>query len=179
MFFQKQNKYKMNPDIANHTLQNVFAACDRESNATPFDKLILRKRANTRVYDRLILLTSLFLLLTFLAPLFIVPVSTMLGKRTDSESPALVRDYVEDSCLYLELKLSMRKHTLKRQMERSFPFYPLTERPKRFASPMWTMQSPISIFPSEAATRFISCFRLNETLLRMQCHREKVCKTKG
>lgn len=104
MFFQKQNKYKMNPDMANQTLQNVFAACDRESNATPFDKLILRKRANTRVYDRLILLTSLFLLLTFLAPLFIVPVSTMLGKRTNSESPALVRDYVEDSCLYLELK---------------------------------------------------------------------------
>ena len=32
---------------AGETLQNIFAACEQEPNKVPFDKIVLRQKANT------------------------------------------------------------------------------------------------------------------------------------
>lgn len=102
MFFRKQKKYEMNKDIANRALQDVFTACDKAPNTTPFDKLVLREKANTRPYNRMLLLTAMLLALTFLTPLLIVPLTAQISRWRTPEPPELVNDYVEDSCLYLQ-----------------------------------------------------------------------------
>ena len=56
MFFEKKNKYEMNIDTANEILQNVFAAESKTPNTVPFDKLVLRQKANTRFYNRILVI---------------------------------------------------------------------------------------------------------------------------
>lgn len=103
MRFRKSRKYELSPETANTTLQNVFEACDRPPNTISFDKLILRQKVNTRVYDRLLILMAILLMLTFLLPLGIVPMAEFLDKQSTPEPVTLIDNYVEDSFLYLEL----------------------------------------------------------------------------
>ena len=56
MLFRKKKNYEMNIDTANAILQNVFAAEAKAPNTIPFDKLVLREKANTRFYDRALIL---------------------------------------------------------------------------------------------------------------------------
>ncbi len=78
MFFKKRNVYEIDMIQANNTLQNVFAACNQAPNTIPFDKLVLRNQLDTKIYNRLLIITSIALLFTFLSPLFIVPASEMM-----------------------------------------------------------------------------------------------------
>lgn len=75
MFFGRKNKYEMNMDTANTILQNVFASESKIPNTVPFDKLVLRQKANTRFYDRILIILFLVLLLTFLSPLAFTPLT--------------------------------------------------------------------------------------------------------
>lgn len=102
MFFHKSKKYEMDMDIANETLQNIFAACDQAPNTIPFDKIVLRQKADTKPYDRLILFTALLFLLTFLSPLAIVPVATWLEPHFAPKPAELVENYLENDVLYLK-----------------------------------------------------------------------------
>ena len=104
MFFHKRQKYEMNMESANVALQNVFAACNKAPNTIPFDKLVLREKLNTRCYDRLLIMVALLLLLTFLSPLAVVPVSGFLERCFVSAEVRLIDDYVEDGYLYLQLE---------------------------------------------------------------------------
>ena len=92
----------MDMDMANATLQNILAACDQAPNTIPFDKLVLRQKLNTGVYNRLLMITAVILILTFLSPLTVVPVAEMLAKN-DSSTPVLLDNYVKEDMLYLEL----------------------------------------------------------------------------
>ena len=106
MFFKKRKKYQMNLKMANETLQKVFAACEQPPNTIPFDKLVLRRKLNTRTYDFLLVLTGLLLLLTFLAPLAVSPVSQLLNSKTRVEHESgvyLISDSVSDHILCLTL----------------------------------------------------------------------------
>lgn len=103
MSFMKKKTYQMDIEKANSALQNIFAACDHAPNTIPFDKLILRQRVNTRVYNRLLTATAVLLLLTFLFPIIIVPVSNAMGHILAPEPVALLNDYLEDGILYLQL----------------------------------------------------------------------------
>ena len=69
MFFKKRNTYEMNVDTANAILQNVFAAEDKTPNTLSFDKIVLRQKANTRFYDKILRVLLLVLTLSFLSPL--------------------------------------------------------------------------------------------------------------
>lgn len=104
MFFSKNSKYEMNKETANAALQNVFAACDKAPNTIPFDKLLLREKLNTHIYDRLVVLVLLLLLFTFLSPLAIVPVSEFLERVFAPEKVQMTDNYVEDGFLYIQLK---------------------------------------------------------------------------
>ena len=94
----------MNKETANAALQNVFAACDKAPNTIPFDKLLLREKLNTHIYDRLVVLVLLLLLFTFLSPLAIVPVSESLERVFAPEKVQMTDNYVEDGFLYIQLK---------------------------------------------------------------------------
>lgn len=102
MFFQKNKKYELDMNTANDTLQNIFAACDKAPNTIPFDKLVLRQKANTKSYNILLVITAVLLLLTFLLPLVIVPVANSIASHITTEPTELVNDYVKDNVLYLE-----------------------------------------------------------------------------
>lgn len=102
MLFHKDKKYQMDMNTANVALQNILAACDKAPNTIPFDKLILRQEANTRPYNRMILITSVILLLTFLSPLTVVPIATRLDLIFAPEPVRLVNDYLEEQILYLQ-----------------------------------------------------------------------------
>lgn len=67
--FRKKNKYSMDMETANQTLQNVFAACEAPPNTVPFDKLVLRQRAHTRAFFYAKWICFLFLILTLASPL--------------------------------------------------------------------------------------------------------------
>lgn len=102
MLFRKNKKYQMDMDAANAALQNILAACDKAPNTIPFDKLVLRQKANTKVYNTLLIITAIILLITFLSPLTIVPIATYTEKLLAPEPATLVNDYVQDNILYLE-----------------------------------------------------------------------------
>ena len=102
MFCHKNKKYQMDMDTANAALQNILAACDQAPNTIPFDKIVLRQKANTKPYNRLIVLTAVLLLLTFLSPLTIVPIATRLEPYFTPKPIKLVKDYIEDDILYLQ-----------------------------------------------------------------------------
>ena len=103
MEFQKNNKYELNLETADAALRNVLEACDRSSNTVSSSELILRQKQNTRLYNRMLILTTALLILTFLLPLGIVPVAKLLDRQGTPEPVALVNDYVENDSLYLEL----------------------------------------------------------------------------
>lgn len=84
---------------ADDTLQTIFAACKQPPNTIPFDKLVLRQKLNTRVYDRLLFFTGLLLLCTILAPLAVKPAARLFG--AGFSAPAFVSDRLVDDILYL------------------------------------------------------------------------------
>ena len=103
MFFHRPHKYKMDMTTANATLQNVFSACNQAPNTIPFDKLLLRQKANTRTYDRFLLVIGIFLLLTFLSPVFVVPAANCIAEAFEPEPVELKEYYIEEDYLCLLL----------------------------------------------------------------------------
>ncbi len=103
MFFKKRNTYEMNVDTANAILQNVFAAEDKTPNMLSFDKIVLRQKANTRFYDKILRVLLLVLTLSFLSPLVIVPVANLFYHPAEQSQAVLLDNYVKDNCLYIQL----------------------------------------------------------------------------
>lgn len=101
MLFQKNKTYQMDMNTANATLQNVFAACNQAPNTIPFDKLVLRQKSDTKIYNRLLFVTAVVLTFTFLLPVFIVPASTLITGTASRRPVALIDDYIEDNILIL------------------------------------------------------------------------------
>lgn len=102
MSFRKNKKYQMDMDTANAALQNIFAACDKAPNTIPFDKIILRQTANTKNYNILIIITSIILFFTFIAPLTVVPAAACMENFFTPDPVVLTNDYVDGEILYLE-----------------------------------------------------------------------------
>lgn len=100
MFFRKKKIYQMDLKQADSTLQSVFAACEKRPNIVGIDKLRLRRKLNTRVYDRLLLLTALLLLLTFLSPFAVAPVTGLFATHSTG-SVELLSDSVAEDVLTL------------------------------------------------------------------------------
>lgn len=103
MFYNKVPKYQMNMDVANTALQNILNTCNQSPNTIPFDKLILRQKLNTRIYDRILLIISILLFLTFASPLIVVPVSTLAENIFVAKPVEILGNYVEDDTIYFEL----------------------------------------------------------------------------
>lgn len=94
----------MNTTQANQALQSIFAACDNKPNTIPFDKLLLRQKISTKKYDRLLLITYIFLFLSFFSPLIIVPFANRTMEWNTSHPVTMVDNYMEDGYLYVKLQ---------------------------------------------------------------------------
>jgi hypothetical protein len=104
MLNTERKKYEINTDRANDILQNVFAAGSLPPNTVPFDKLVLRGKLNTRLFDLPLFFAGLLLVLTFVCPLCIVPLAERLDPAYSTGYARLVEDYVEEDCLYLKVE---------------------------------------------------------------------------
>lgn len=102
MFFHKKNTYQLDMATANNALQNILSTCNQPVNTIPFDKLVLRRKINAAAYNRLIIATAVILLLTFLCPLAIVPLSKASATLLTPTPAELTLDYVEAGILNLE-----------------------------------------------------------------------------
>ncbi|MCR5268470.1 MAG: hypothetical protein K6E16_08135 [Lachnospiraceae bacterium] len=64
-----RHKYTMDMTTANNILQNVFIAGEQAPNTTPFDKIVLRSKAQTTMVTACMWIGIVMLLLTLLSPL--------------------------------------------------------------------------------------------------------------
>lgn len=88
-----KKNYEIDVQTADQMLQNVFAACDREPNSTPFDKIVLRSKQDFRSDNSFIIATLLFLLLTFIAPLFFPPSRIFLSVDSAYGRPLTIEEH--------------------------------------------------------------------------------------
>ena len=89
---------------ANDTLQNVFAACEKEPNIIPFDKIILRRKANTRS-DRLCKYAIIFMIILLLIiPFLAIRVDAKIETEVNSSSIHIIEHYVRDHAIHLMLE---------------------------------------------------------------------------
>lgn len=111
-FFKKKKKYEMDVTLANETLQNVFNACNKKPNSIPFDKILLRQRASTKLFSFGKWLSLVMLLITFFLPLaFFNGNDTLLRNyemqiNENRNSLTLLDYYVKENILYLKLDQS-------------------------------------------------------------------------
>lgn len=102
MFLKKKNQYHMDTLRADTTLQSVFAACDKTPPTASVDMLSRRLRNHYRLYNFLVL-TAVLLLITFLMPLVITPVTTYIYGEYKPRKATLLADSVTDGVLQLTL----------------------------------------------------------------------------
>ena len=68
--FKSKNKYSMDINAAGSTLKNVFSACDTAPNAIPLEKIAERSRLSFFTDNLYIIIASVLLTVTLVAPLF-------------------------------------------------------------------------------------------------------------
>ncbi len=103
MFYNKVPKYQMNQEVANKALQNILNSCNHSPNTIPFDRLILRQKLNTRIYDRILHIIRILLVLTFISPLMIVPVSNVTASFLAPKPVEILGNYIKDDRIYFKL----------------------------------------------------------------------------
>ena len=101
--FRKKNKYSMDMEIANQTLQNIFAACDAPPNTVPFDKLVLRQRAHTRTICYAKWLCFLCLLFILVEPLAFQGFPSHLHTTEKANRIQVEKHYIQDGRFHIYL----------------------------------------------------------------------------
>lgn len=100
MLFDRK-KHHMDLKEADATLQNVFKACHIPPNTVAFDRLALRRKLNTRIYNRLLVITAFLLLIAFVLPLVVSPASFL--RRNEASEVILISDTLSGDVLRLTL----------------------------------------------------------------------------
>ena len=101
---EQKKYYTLDAAQANATLQNVFAACDAKPNTVPFDKILLRSKANVRSFTIGKIVTLLFLILLFCFPLLLPKPSTKIVTMDSSAQTIYVEDhFIQENQFFLFL----------------------------------------------------------------------------
>lgn len=85
--------YVMNKKEANDTLQNIFDACNMSYNTVPFDKLMLRSMAETKLVKVFKYIGIFFLVLSILSPLAFKRDQNFMISGTKPGQPIVVVDH--------------------------------------------------------------------------------------
>ncbi len=99
--FHRKKIYKMDMASANDTLQNVFAACEKEPNTIPFDKIVLRRKADTRLTCICKFTTLIMILALIFIPLFTLRTSTNIETEYNKSSLHIVDHFVTEKFIHL------------------------------------------------------------------------------
>ncbi len=83
----------MNKKKANDTLQNVFDACNMSYNTVPFDKLMLRSMAETKLVTVFKYISIAFLIIAILSPLTFKRDQSFSISQTAPGQPIVVVDH--------------------------------------------------------------------------------------
>lgn len=89
---------------ANDTLQNVFAACEKEPNIVPFDKIILRRKADTLSACISKHATIIMILILICVPLFTLQTNANIETKLSTSSIHIVDHYVTNNAIHLILE---------------------------------------------------------------------------
>lgn len=81
---------------ANETLQNVFEACNQTPNAVSVDQLIEQKKAMVHPYNVWIVVSIVALILTFLSPLALNPMSNRVKNGSSSTDITITSHQIDD-----------------------------------------------------------------------------------
>lgn len=97
LFKRNKRTYSMDIKQAGETLHNIFAACEQEPNKVPFDKIVLRQKANTKMFTIGKYISILFIIFLFIAP-FLFPHSeaTITAQKTSKSTLELESHLVKD-----------------------------------------------------------------------------------
>lgn len=102
IFPNKKNTYNMDMETANQTLQNIFAACDTPPNTIPFDKIVLRQKARTRIFFFAKWICFLCVLLTMISPMaFQNMPSSFTNSVVGHNEIHVEKHFIKDSYFYL------------------------------------------------------------------------------
>ena len=83
---RKKKRNNIDKAQANQILQNVFQACNQQPNNMTVDQLLERKKAMVHPYNVWIVVSIVALVLTFLSPLALNPMSNRIKNRCPSSS---------------------------------------------------------------------------------------------
>ena len=106
----KKNTYRMDPRMADATLQNVFASCNRQPNTISFDVLSLRLQNNAAPYTVGMILSGIVFFLVLVFPVVTLLLFRMTAGNTIVQTPqpvsgiSLVSHHLDkDDIFYLEI----------------------------------------------------------------------------
>lgn len=100
---RKKKTPKLNISEANSTLQNVFEACEIPPNTIPFDKILLRQRANTRFFKTCIFICVAWIAFMLLIPIPFLMIDRQINPPASRAEILILDDYMENDILYMEL----------------------------------------------------------------------------
>ena len=101
LFRKKAKNYEINMDMADNALQNILSSCKQSPNVIPLNQIVKRQQLSTRLYERLAIIASVILLLTFLLPVYLLPLSKLTDGLFTPEPVRLTQHYQEDNTLTL------------------------------------------------------------------------------
>lgn len=88
---------------ANETLQNVFEACNQSPNAVAVDQLLEQKKAMVHPYNVWIVVSIIALILTFLSPLALNPMSNRVKGGSSSSDVTITSHQIENGHFIMTL----------------------------------------------------------------------------
>ena len=100
---KKKNTYTMDIESANDTLQNVFAALEKEPNTVPFDKIVLRQKANTLSAKLCKYASLLMILLLIIIPIFTLRLNAKVETNIGDSQINVIDYYVGNDTIHLTL----------------------------------------------------------------------------
>lgn len=103
LFKRHKQVYTMDMSKANETLQNVFVACKQEPNTIPFDKIVLKNKAQTRAFTIGRSICLLFIVFLFIIPFLFPHAPFSLKIRETQSRMRVVSHYMDDKQLYITI----------------------------------------------------------------------------
>ena len=100
---RKKKRNNIDKAQANQILQNVFQACNQQPNHVTVDQLLERKKAMVHPYNVWIVVSIVALVLTFLSPLALNPMSNRIKKGEPETNITITNHQVTDGHFQMTL----------------------------------------------------------------------------
>ncbi len=101
----RKEKYGMDIETANQTLQSVFAACNQAPNKIPFERIVLQKKAKTASVRICMWICILFLIAAVFSPSLFINHYFKISNTNSRMKPIIIEDHsYENDCFTIKFK---------------------------------------------------------------------------